>query len=435
MRVSIFGLGYVGVVAAGCLADEGHTVVGVDPNPSKVALLAGGKSPIVETGIEELIAAAVAAGRLSATSDGRQAVFDSDISLVCVGTPSAGNGASDLTFVRRVCEEIGAALREKQGWHLVVIRSTVLPQTMRTLVLPTLEAASGKQVGEGFGLCNNPEFLREGSAIADYRHPPKTVIGEADAHSGETLASLYTHLDAPLVRTSFEVAEAVKFVDNTWHALKVAFANEIGAVCKAGGIDSHDVMDIFCLDTKLNISPYYLKPAYAFGGSCLPKDVRALCHKAQVLDVEVPLLRAIMPSNREHVDRGLDLVRATGAKRVGVLGFSFKAGSDDLRESPLVELIERLIGKGHDVRLYDRNVQLAALGGANRDFILNQIPHISQLMADSIDDVLDHGEVIVIGNSAPEFREITPREGQTIVDLVRIDREMTSSDDYHGICW
>ena len=437
MKISIFGLGYVGAVSAGCLAQDGHQVVGVDPNRTKVELVNQGTTPIVEKDIGEMIAKGVQDGRLSATLDVAQAVRDTEVSLICVGTPSQLNGNLDLSFVRRVCEEIGAALKDKQAFHVVVARSTMLPGSMRDIVIPTLEAASGKKAGVDFGVCNNPEFLREGTAVYDYYHPPKTVIGESDPRAGDLLVQLYEKMEAPMVRTSIETAEMVKYTDNVWHALKVGFANEIGNVCKALGIDSHEVMSIFCQDTKLNLSPYYLKPGFAFGGSCLPKDVRALTYKAKSLDVGVPILNAILPSNDLQVQRAVDMVTAKGKRRVGVLGFSFKAGTDDLRESPVVEVIERLLGKGYELRIYDRNVNMAALTGANRDYILNHIPHISRIMVDSLAEALEFGEVLVIGNGAAEFREAAAaaREDQQVVDLVRIGKQRSVEGRYDGICW
>lgn len=437
MRISIFGMGYVGVVAAGCLAEDGHTVIGVDPNQTKVDLVNQGVSPIVEKDIGEMVAKYAATGQLGATASVPDAVAGSDISMICVGTPSQLNGSLDLRYVRKVCEEIGEALRNKNDFHVVVARSTMLPGTMRDVVIPVLEESSGKLAGRDFGVCNNPEFLREGTAVHDYRHPPKTVIGETDARSGDILASLYSKIDAVLIRTSVETAEMVKYVDNVWHATKVAFANEIGNICKGVGIDSHKVMDIFCQDTKLNLSPYYMKPGFAFGGSCLPKDVRALTYKARSLDINVPLLTSLLPSNDMQVERGLKMVMDKGSRRVGILGFSFKAGTDDLRESPLVELIERLIGKGYDLRLYDKNVSIAALTGANRDFILNHIPHISRLMVGSVEEVLSHADTVVIGNGASEFRGVFDRlrQGQVVVDLVRIREGCSVEGEYDGICW
>ncbi len=438
MKISILGLGYVGAVSAGCLAKDGHTVIGVDPYLPKVDLINAGQTPVIEKDIGDIIRQAVDDGLLSATQDVRQAVLDSDISLICVGTPSQANGSLDLKYVRKVCEEIGAALKEKTGFHVVVARSTMLPGSMRSIVIPVLEQASGKRAGVDFGVCNNPEFLRESTAVYDYYNPPKTVIGETDTAAGDRLASIYAHLDAPLVRTSVETAEMVKYTDNVWHALKVGFANEIGNICKAVGIDGHEVMEIFCKDTKLNLSPYYMKPGFAFGGSCLPKDVRALTYRARASDIDVPILNAIIPSNQRQIEKGLAMITAKGSRKVGILGFSFKAGTDDLRESPLVEVIERLIGKGYDIRLYDRNVKIASLVGANKDYIHNHIPHISKLMVDSIEAVVHHADVIVIGNGAVEFREVAERipPGKTVVDLVRVvDRRSSTESGYDGICW
>src|SRR6185312_9987487 len=418
------------------LAKEGHEVIGVDPQQAKIDLINAGKTPTIEKDIGEIIAQQVAAGRLVATADVRAAVLATDLSLVCVGTPSLGNGHIDLKYIRRVCEQIGEALKEHPG-HTVVMRSTLLPGSMKDVVIPSLEAASGLKAGEDFGLAINPEFLREGTAVYDYFHPPKTVIGEVGLGAGDVLEKLYGHLPGPMIRTDYETAEMVKYADNTWHALKVGFANEVGNICKAVGVDSHKLMDIFCQDTKLNLSPYYLKPGFAFGGSCLPKDVRALSYKAKLLDVKVPIIDAIIPSNDEQIERGIQAVIDKGEKKVGVLGFSFKAGTDDLRESPMVELVERLIGKGYDLRIYDSNVRMAAIHGANREYILNHIPHISKLMVGSIDEVIAHARTIVIGNGSAEFRPV-PRlleEGQQVVDLVRIADTKSVEGVYDGICW
>jgi GDP-mannose 6-dehydrogenase len=436
LKISVFGLGYVGAVSAGCLAADGHTVIGVDPNATKVELINAGKTPIIEKDIGNMIAKAVSDGFLRASVDAQDAVMNSQVSLICVGTPSQLNGNLDLSHVRKVCQEIGIALRKKKEFHVVVARSTMLPGSMRSVVIPALEEMSGKKAGVDFGVCNNPEFLREGTAVYDYYNPPKTVIGETDEKSGALLLDLYEKMDAPLVRTNVETAEMVKYADNSWHAVKVAFANEIGNICKAVGIDGHTVMDIFCRDTKLNLSPYYMKPGFAFGGSCLPKDVRALTYKGKNLDLDLPLLNAVLPSNQRQVDKGINMIIDKGHKKVGILGFSFKAGTDDLRESPLVEVIEYLLGKGYELKLYDQNVNLAALTGANQDYILNHIPHISKLMVNSIQEVLDFGETIVIGNKAQEF-ETVPfrlRSTQVIVDLVRISKHQ-SSESYDGICW
>ena len=436
MKISIMGLGYVGAVSAGCLAEEGHEVIGVDPQQSKVDLINAGKTPIIEKDIGEMIAKSVAAGRLRATSDVQEAERHTDLSLICVGTPSMGNGHIDLKYVKRVCEQIGEGLANHPG-HTVVIRSTMLPGTMRNTVIPALESSSCLKAGEDFGLCINPEFLREGTAVYDYFHPPKTVSGEVTKRSGDVLAKLYGHLPCPLIRTDYETAEMVKYADNTWHALKVSFANEIGNICKGLGLDSHKLMDIFCQDTKLNLSPYYLKPGFAFGGSCLPKDVRALSYKAKTMDIAVPIINAILPSNQIQIERGIQSVIDKGSKKIGILGFSFKAGTDDLRESPIVELAERLIGKGYDLRVYDANVKIASIHGANKEYILNQIPHISKLMVGTRQEVLDHAETIVIGNGSAEFRE-APKllgPGKTIVDLVRISETRSVEGVYDGICW
>lgn len=437
MKVSIFGLGYVGAVSAGCIANDGHSVIGVDPNQTKVDLINKGQTPVIEKDIGEIIERSVAEGRLSATTEVGQAVMDSEISLICVGTPSQDNGSLDLKYVRNVAEEIGGALKNKDAFHVVVLRSTMLPGSMHESVIPVLESASGKKAGVDFGVCNNPEFLRESTAVYDYYHPPKTVIGETDEKAGDMLAELYRDMDAPLVRTSVETAEMVKYTDNVWHALKVGFANEIGNICKEIGIDGHEVMDIFCKDTKLNLSSYYMKPGFAFGGSCLPKDVRALSYKAKSCDLDLPIINSIIPSNRKQVEKGIKMITSKGSKKVGILGFSFKAGTDDLRESPLVDVIESLLGKGYDIRLFDSNVRVASLVGANRDYILNHIPHVSGLMLDSIDEVLAHADTIVIGNSAAEFRDILGklRPDQVVVDLVRVVGDITSGDNYDGICW
>ena len=437
MKISIFGMGYVGAVSAGCLAGNGHEIIGVDPMQTKVDLINNGQTPIIEKGIGELIQDAVADGRLRATTEALDAVMATDISFVCVGTPSQLNGNLDLKYIRRVCELIGHSIKAKGKYHVVVIRSTILPGTMYDVVIPILEETSGLTVGKGFGVCNNPEFLREGTAVYDFHNPPKTVIGEIDNVSGGLLATIYEKLEAPLIRTDVETSEMVKYVDNCWHALKVGFANEVGNICKSIGVDGHKVMDIFCQDTKLNLSPYYMKPGFAFGGSCLPKDLRALTYKAKSLDLDLPILNSILPSNTLQTERGLQMVMSHKGHKIGILGFSFKAGTDDLRESPIVELIERLLGKGYDIKLYDKNVNLASLVGANRDFILNVIPHISKMMVGSIEEVLDHAEILVIGNGSEEFLDIPERisEGQVVVDLVRISKKQSDGGQYDGICW
>ncbi len=437
MRISVFGLGYVGTIYAGCLARRGHVVVGVDPNASKVELVNSGKPPVIESELAEIVAAEVASSQLRAVTDPTGAVEATQLSFVCLGTPSQVNGDLSTIYLRRVCEQIGEALRTKDDFHVVVISSTVLPGTTEELVIPTLEEFSDKRVGKDFGVCVNPEFLREGTAVHDFDNPPKIIIGCSDTASGDLLAGLYQDLDAPLIRADIVVAEAVKLADNAWHALKVGFANEIGNIAKSQGIDSHVLMDIFCQDTKLNLSSSYLKPGQAFGGSCLPKDLRALNHRARSLDLDVPILDSILRSNRGQMERSLQLVLEQKKRKIGVLGFSFKAATDDLRESPVVELVERLLGKGFDVRLYDRSVNLAKLTGANREFLHEHIPHISRLMVGSIQEVLEHGEAIVVGNYDPEFKCALDglRDDQVVVDLVRVAPGRVSGDGYAGICW
>ena len=437
MKICVLGLGYVGTVAAGCLASEGHEVIGVDPNRLKVDLINSGRAPIVEKEIGEIIAGESAVGRLRATSDVAAALRYADLAFICVGTPSQPNGALDLQYVTRVCEQVGAAFKNHPGAPVVVVRSTMLPGSMRNIVIPALEAHSGKRAGIDFGVCVNPEFLREGTAVHDYRNPPLTVIGEMNRASGDLLASLYAELQAPLIRTELETAEMVKYADNAWHALKVGFANEIGNLCKALDVDAHRVMEIFCQDHKLNLSATYLKPGFAFGGSCLPKDLRALLHVARSHDVPLPILGSVLPSNQLQIERAVQTVIDQGHQKVGVLGISFKAGTDDLRESPMVELAERLIGKGFDLRVYDRSVSLASIHGANRDYILNRIPHLSRLMVQDLEDVIAHAGTIVVGTGAPEFRDVAKRlrDGQTLVDLVRICDARSVSGVYEGICW
>ena len=436
MKLSVFGIGYVGCVSAACFAKEGHHVTGVDVNPTKVEIINNGKSPIVEPGIGQLIEEAVSSGRLRATTNAAEAVNNSDVSLVCVGTPSNSNGSLDLRYVTRVCEEIGAALTTNSGRHVVVIRSTMLPGTIEKVVIPVLESKSGKKAGTDFGVCINPEFLREGTSLKDFYAPPFTLVGADDPDTAAIVRELYRNVEAPFLLTSVKTAEMVKYTSNCFHALKVSFANEIGNICKALNIDSHEVMKIFCEDTKLNLSSYYLKPGFAFGGSCLPKDLRAINYKARELDIEAPVLAAILPSNRNQVERAIDMVVRSGKKRVGVLGFSFKAGTDDLRESPMVTLIETLIGKGFQLSIYDRDVLLARLFGANKDYIEREIPHISQLMRAGVNDVLASSDVIIIGNKAEEFRQVEGalKPGQVLIDLVRLF-EKVSDDSYQGICW
>ena len=438
MQVSVFGLGYVGSVSAAALAADGHHVVGVDVHAGKVDAINRGRSPIVEPGLEALLAENVAAGRLRGTTSTADAVNATEISLVCVGTPSRKNGSLDLTYLTRVCEQIGDALATKSTYHVVVIRSTVLPGTTHAHVIPALEGRSGKKYGEGFGVAVNPEFLREGTALKDFRHPPLTLVGHNHAADAAPTKALYAGIDAPLYSTSIRVAEMIKYTSNAWHAVKVVFANEIGNLCKRLGVDSHEVMDIFCQDDKLNLSPYYLKPGFAFGGSCLPKDVRALQYRAKEVDLEMPLVSSLLASNHLQVEHAIDRIVETGRKKVGLLGFSFKADTDDLRESPMVILAEALLGKGYELCIYDRNVSMARLVGANKQYITEQIPHLSRHLCESIDQVIDRSEVIVIGNASPEFSEAVTRcrPDQIVVDLVRIPLDFSRVNaQYDGICW
>lgn len=435
MRISVFGLGYVGCVSAACLASMGHQVTGVDVNPDKVDLINDGQATIVEERIGELIAQTVADGLLRATTDAAGAVAASEVSLVCVGTPSAANGSLATTYLERVAEQIGRALRPG---HVVVFRSTMLPGTCADLLMPILELSSGLRAGVDFGVAVNPEFLREGTSVRDFFAPPKTVIGESDSTSGDVVAALYDGLPGEVFRVPIPVAEMTKYADNAFHAVKIGFANEIGAVCQAMGLDSHRVMDVFLADRKLNISPAYLRPGFAFGGSCLPKDLRGLVYAARKADVSIPLLSHVLPANEAHLRRAFDLVAAPGKRKIGIFGLSFKPGTDDLRESPLVELAERLLGKGYDLRIYDANVSLSRLVGANRAYIAERLPHLGDLLGDSADDVLDHAEVCVIGClDAPVLKALARAGDRTIVDLVRVpDADaQRGRRDYTGIGW
>lgn len=436
MRISVFGMGYVGAVCSACFAKDGHKIIGVDPQQVKVDLINQGKSPIIEEGLEELIAAGVSSGNLKAVQNVQVAIEESDISIICVGTPSRINGSLNLDYIKLVCEEIGAAIKKKQGRHTIVMRSTVLPGTAQELAIPALEQSSGKKMGEGFGYVSNPEFLRESTAIFDFYHPPKTVIGETDSESGEIIASLYSNLEAPLIRTDVAIAEMVKYADNAWHAVKVSFGNEIGNIAKKLDIDGQKVMDIFCQDQKLNLSSYYLRPGFAFGGSCLPKDVRAITYKARDLDIHTPLLSSLIPSNNEQIDQAFSLLKQTQKKKVAMLGISFKANTDDLRESPLVELVEKMIGKGYEIKIYDKCVSIAKLVGANKEYIMQHIPHVSDLLDENLEEVINHADVIIIGNNAKEFQNIGSKikNDTHIIDLVRI-ANLEDKPLYQGICW
>lgn len=437
-RIAVFGLGYVGAVSAACFADRGHDVIGVDVNQSKVDMINAGKTPVVEDRIGELIAETVASGRLRATTDAAEAVRHTDIALVCVGTPSTHAGGLTTAYLEAVAEDIGTAIAEAGTRYTVAFRSTMLPGTCEERLIPRLEAASGLTAGTDFGVCVNPEFLREGSSVKDFNDPPKTVIGQIDDKSGEVVASLYEGLPGPVHRVPIKVAELAKYADNCFHAVKVTFANEIGAVCGALGLDSHQVMDVFVSDTKLNISPAYLKPGFAFGGSCLPKDLRALTHTARHCDVSIPMLDHVLTSNEHQIDRVFQMVANTGHRRIGLFGLSFKAGTDDLRESPLVELAERLVGRGFELVIHDAQVSLSALHGANRAYVDSRIPHLSKLMVATPDQAADRAEVAVLGTGTEEAVDAVERsEASIIVDLVRnsATSRLASHPGYRGISW
>ena len=439
LEISIFGLGYVGSVTAACLAGNGHQIVGVDCNPAKVETMNAGGSPIVEAQMASLIAKGVADGLLRATTDAEQAVLDTDISFICVGTPGLRSGKLDLTYIERVCCEIGQALKRKTSPHVVVLRSTVLPGSTESVVIPILEKSSERQCGPAFTVCYNPEFMREGSAVADFFCPPYTVLGSRGVSDLAPLRDVYRGIAGRTFETSIPTAEMVKYVSNAFHALKVGFANEIGALCKQMDLDTKTVTSIFTSDTRLNISAAYLSPGFAFGGSCLPKDLRALRHRAQEVDLNLPLLDAIMPSNTEHLSRAVETILQTNRSKISVLGLSFKAGTDDLRESPQVQLIKRLLGEGRQVRVWDRDVVLGRLAGSNRHYIDQVIPHIGRLLSDDLEDVVRSGEVVVIGTKSASTEQITAYldPSQTVVDLVNLDpsQRPQSAASYQGICW
>lgn len=435
MKVHVFGMGYVGCVTSACLARLGHDVTGIDTDANKVALVNGGQSPLIEPELEGLIQAGVAAGRLRARTEIGPL---GDVSIICVGTPSNSNGSLCLDFVRRVAASLGDALRETNAYHVVNVRSTVVPGTVEETIIPLLAKRSGKVPGQDFGVCMNPEFLRETTAVADFHAPPFTVIGSLDARSAKTVAGLYEAVNAPLEITSIRVAEMIKYACNAFHAMKVCFANEVGVLSKSLGIDSHSVMDVFCKDTKLNLSPYYLKPGFAFGGSCLPKDLRAILHKAKSQDVDLPVLGSLLESNRKHLEHAFELVQRTGQTRIGVLGLSFKTGTDDLRESPIVLLIERLLGKGYQLAVYDEEVSLSQLIGANRRYIEQTIPHISSLIRPTIAEVFNASQVVVVSKKSKAFQDAVAHhaDGKTVIDLARILPDLTQKPSaYDGICW
>jgi GDP-mannose 6-dehydrogenase len=438
MRITVFGLGYVGAVSAGCLARRGHQVIGVDVNPLKVASINDGQAPVLEPGLPEAIAEATASGRLRATHDAAEAVRSTDISLLCVGTPSGAQGSIDLAALERVCRDIGPGLASSERRHTVVVRSTVLPGTTEDVVIPALERASGLKAGRDFGVAMNPEYLREGSGVADFDSPEKTVIGQLDEASGEAVARIYGDYADRIFRVPIRVAEAAKYVDNAFHALKVGFANEVGALSLEFGIDSHELMEIFKSDRKLNISEAYLTPGFCFGGSCLPKDLRALVHRAKGAHVEVPILESVLRSNDAHFRRTYDLLTANGRRRIGLFGLAFKPGTDELRESPFVELAERLIGKGYDLRIYDPSIHLPSLTGTNREYIEEHLPHLKQLLAETAGEVVEHAETCIVASRHAEVgRALEGADGRMIIDLVRLPdtAELARKAEYHGVAW
>ena len=438
MKISIFGLGYVGTVSGACLAKQGHEILGVDKNPQKVALLQAGLSPIVEVGLDALIGDAARDGRFRATVDAGEAVRATDVSLISVGTPSARDGSLSCDAVESVTREIGRVLRSKDGSHAVIYRSTVLPGTTDSWLIPLLEGTSGRRVGDGLEVCYNPEFLREGSAVADFHRPPFIVSGARTEAGHRLVEETYAGVDAGVVRTGYRAAEAVKYLSNIFHALKVCFANEVGAVLKEVGVDAREAMEIFCRDTILNISPAYLRPGYAFGGSCLPKDLRAFLHMARTVGVETPLLAQLLPSNGHNIDRAYDLVASNGRCRIALFGLAFKGGTDDLRESPLVTLSERLLGKGYELRIFDPDVNTARLMGANREYIEREIPHIDRLMQPDIPTTLEGAGTIILAKvSREEMATIASLKLDVpIVDLQGAgDLAGLRALEYRGICW
>ena len=436
MRISIFGMGYVGAVCTACLAQRGHQIIGVDVSKHKVELINAGRSPIVEPGLDELLAAGKNAGRIRATNDYTDAIHNSDITMVCVPTPSKRNGDLSLEYIEAVCREIGMAMRDKPSRHTVIIRSTVLPGTVKGVVLPILEDCAQMKAGVDFGLGVNPEFLRESTALRDYDEPPMTVVGVLDDETGRLMELLYSDLTAPFICKPIEIAEMVKYTCNVWHAVKVSFANEIGSIAKELHVDGREVMDVVCRDNKLNISSYYMKPGFAFGGSCLPKDVRALNYRASQLDVQTPLISSLMHSNENQVKRAFQMIESLNKRKIGMLGLSFKAETDDLRESPLVELAEMLIGKGYQLSIYDRNVKFASVHGANRDYINGKIPHVSSLLAEDESELLDNVDVLIVGNKDKAFQAMLESwpEDKYLVDLAGFMTN-TSVVNKQGICW
>lgn len=436
MNLSIFGLGYVGAVSAACFSKLGHKVIGVDLDSNKINLINDGKSPIIEQDLDEYMKDGVKNKLIEATKDAEYAVEKSDVSIICVGTPSQINGSIDLSYIYNVVEEIGSLLKRKNTFHSVVIRSTVIPGTIENCV-SIIENVSGKKHCKDFGVASNPEFLREGTAIKDFWNPPYTIIGTDSEKSIKVLEELYEDIEGKIYCLKPKESEMIKYANNNFHAVKISFANEIGNICKELSIDGSVVMDIVAKDTKLNLSTYYLKPGFAYGGSCLPKDVRGLNYFARKQDLKTPLLNSLANSNEYQIKRGLEMIYKTNTKKIGFLGFAFKEGTDDLRESPVVTLIETLLGQGYDVRLYDKNVLLSKITGKNKSYLINHIPHIVNILKEKPEDVINESETIVIGNKSDDWNFLLDKEykNKQIVDLVRIEDKKVSEENYGGICW
>lgn len=438
MKISIFGLGYVGAVSLACLARDGHEVIGVDVDQTKLDLIIGGNTPVVEEGMVDLMQRVVASGLVSVTQDAAKAVTNSDISLVCVGTPSAANGSQDQSAMLRLAQQVGEAMRNKTAPHVFVFRSTLVPGTVEDVIRPIIEAASGKKEGVDFHCCFQPEFLREGSSIRDYDKPPFTIVGCNHDYPADRLRALFGHLPCEFYRTSVRSAEMVKYCCNNFHALKITFANETARLCEALDVDPFEVMDLVCRDTQLNISKAYLKPGYAFGGSCLPKDLRATVYLGKQRDIDLPMHAGILASNKIHVEHAIQKVLATGSRKVGFVGLSFKTGTDDLRESPMVTLAEQLVGKGVQLRVYDPEVHLSRLLGANRRFIEQHVPHLGELMRENLAEVAAECDVLVIGLATKEIfaaLEQHVTEKHYVLDLVGLTNADKLSGRVEGLCW
>lgn len=436
MNISIFGLGYVGCVSLGCLAKNGHKVIGVDVSETKVKQINSGLATIIEKDIDVIIKEEHAKGKISATTDFIDAILKTEVSIVSVGTPSSSKGHLNLDYIFKVAENVGEALQKKDTFHVVAIRSTVFPGTIEKFA-KIIEENSGKKSNQDFAVVSNPEFLREGTAVHDYYNPPLTLIGSSDKNATDKIASLYKQLPAEVVITNIEVAEIMKYVNNTYHALKIAFANEVGNICSAMKIDSHKVMEIFCMDKELNISPYYFKPGFAYGGSCLPKDLKGLQTLAHDLYIKAPVLESIDKTNELQISRAIDIIQELGKRRIAFLGLSFKAGTDDLRNSPAVTVVETLLGKGYEVQIYDKNVHLSRLTGTNKEYIDSRIPHLSKLMVGHLGDLVDNADVIVVNNREKEYIDILleTESSAVIVDMVRLPEPIRSRKNYFGINW